>query len=252
LRLNCGAFTEQLLESELFGHQKGAFTGADAHKPGLLETAHGGSVLLDEIGELPARLQVKLLRVLEERRVLPVGAVKPRAIDVRFVAATNRDLEAEIARGAFRRDLYFRLAGATLLIPPLRERVGEIEELALRFLGDAARPAPSLSPAALVLLKRHGWPGNIRELRNVMECAALLATGGVVGPEHLELRAAELPRIAPPPLGLDDERARERERIIDALQECAGNQSRAAKRLGISRSTLVARLDEFRIPRPRR
>jgi len=259
VKLNCGAFTEALLESELFGHVKGAFTGADGNKPGLLETADRGTLLLDEVGELPPRLQVKLLRVLEERQVLAVGAVKPKRIDVRFIAATNRDLEAEIARGAFRRDLYFRLAGATLLIPPLRERLGELVPLARQILDEACaragRTPPLLRDEAIAALKRHAWPGNIRELRNVLERALLLGGDGAValGPEHLALPGtAELPRLSAPPLALDPERARERDRIVDALQECAGNQSRAAKRLGISRSTLVARLEEFQIPRPRR
>src|SRR5262249_27621981 len=156
--LNCAALSESLLESELFGHERGAFTGATHAKPGLLESAGGGTVLLDEIGELPKALQVKLLRVLEERQARRVGGLRPRSVDVRFISATNRDLEAEVARGAFRQDLFFRLNGVALVIPPLRERQAEIESLAREFVAEAtqrtcgtARP-PELAPEALAAL----------------------------------------------------------------------------------------------------
>src|SRR5215468_8388027 len=162
--LNCAALSESLIESELFGYEKGAFTNAVVTKPGLLETADGGTVFLDEVGELPLALQVKLLRVLEDRKLMRVGAVKPRTIDVRFVAATNRDLQAEIAAGRFREDLFFRLSGAAIRIPPLRERVAEIRALAREFVGGAV----AISEAAFARLEAHRWPGNIRELRNVM------------------------------------------------------------------------------------
>ncbi len=189
LRLNCAALSETLLESELFGHEKGAFTGAVAAKPGLLETADKGTVFLDEIGDLPSSMQVKLLRVIEERRVLRVGGLKSRAIDVRFIAATNRDLEVEVERGAFRQDLYFRLNGITLTIPPLRERQTEIAPLVELFVArssaEAGRPPLSLSPDSMSLLHRYSWPGNIRELKHMMERGVLLCQGDVIKPEHL-------------------------------------------------------------------
>jgi DNA-binding NtrC family response regulator len=246
LRLNCAALAENLLESELFGHEKGAFSGAVAAKPGLLETAEGGSVFLDELGDMPAALQAKLLRVLEERKVTRVGGLKPHAIDVRFISATHRDLEAEAARGSFRQDLYYRLNGISLHIPPLRERTSEIEPLAQLFIArvsaELGRAAPRLSPDARAWLEAHPWPGNIRELRNVIERAVLLSVGGELRPEHL---AASRP---PPSLPEGDERSR----IIAALDACAGNQTHAARLLGISRGTLVSRLAEYRIPRPRK
>ena len=286
VRINCGALTESLLESELFGHERGAFTGAAQTKPGLLETAAGGSVFLDEIGELPMSTQVKLLRVLEEKRVLRVGGLKPRPIDVRFIAATNRDLEAEIARGRFREDLYYRLNGVSLVIPPLRERVEEIEPLARAFADDACRrghrPPAHIAAAALEALRAYSWPGNIRELRNVMERAVLLAGDSAIAPEHLPLEKmratrrpappaepappaappaptpapapAAGPAEIPPAAGWWEENAdaRERERIVEALRAAEGNQTRAAQLLGISRRTLLNRLDKYQIPRPRK
>jgi DNA-binding NtrC family response regulator len=296
VKLHCAAFSDSLLESELFGHEKGAFTGAMGAKPGLLETAHGGTVLLDEIGELPLSTQVKLLRVLEERKVLRIGALSPRAIDVRFIAATNRDLEAEVARGRFRLDLYYRLNGVTLDVPPLRDRVDEIEPLAHTFIEQACkrlrrRDVPTLAPEALQRLRNYSWPGNIRELRNTIERAVLLCGRGPIRIEHLptEKMAATLPRVmmpragdlavaaastAPPnafdmnettlpfqrpadvvqgggPLRAEVD-ALERQRILDALEQCAGNQTRAAKMLGISRGKLVARLAAYALPRPRK
>ena len=317
LRLNCAALSEQLLESELFGHERGAFTGAVQAKPGLLETAHGGTVFLDELGEMPLSTQAKLLRVLEDRQVQRVGSLKPKPIDVRFVAATNRDLEAEIAAGRFRQDLYFRLNGIALTIPPLRERMDEIEGFANAFILHACQKSsrddiPVLSTQAVVLLKGYTWPGNIRELRNVMERAVLLCNEGVILPEHLPVekmgatvaappgpwnvrppdplrffprpppRAPPRPSPPPPrpssipppprfpgysdpPITIDEDdvgrptlrppRGRdegERERILWALERCAGNQTKAARLLGISRRTLVARLEEYNLPRPRK
>ncbi len=187
-RINCAALSESLLESELFGHEKGAFTGAAAQKVGLLEAAHEGTVFLDEIGELPLSIQAKLLRAVEHREVVRLGSTKPVAIDVRFIAATNRDLPAEVASGAFRRDLYFRLDGVTLVIPPLRERRGLIGPLALRFLEAANAKAgkPSrLGSDVLGALESYEWPGNVRELKAVIERAVLLARAGDIGVRHL-------------------------------------------------------------------
>jgi len=275
LRLNCAALAESLLESELFGYEKGAFTGAQVSKPGLLETAGGGTVFLDEIGELPITMQVKLLRVLEEREVLRVGGLQPRKIDVRFVAATNRDLEAEANRGTFRIDLYYRLDGATLIIPPLRDRLGEIEPLSRSLLADAARRMRStrnykLSSQAVDLLMAYRWPGNIRELRNVLERAVALCDGEVIGPEHLpvekltssfaarSLGNSKVVQSSTPARGTGEvdltgeQPDHERSRILAALNACAGNQSEAARRLGISRGTLINRIAAYGLPRPRK
>jgi two-component system response regulator AtoC len=281
--LNCAALSESLLESELFGHEKGAFTGALQAKAGLLESADGGTVFLDEIGEMPLSVQAKLLRVIEQREVTRVGAVRPRPIDVRFVSATHRDLEAEIARGRFRQDLYFRLSGISLALPPLRERVDEIEPLARSFVEQSCRAmrrrqVPSLAEEAVETLRRYQWPGNIRELRNVMERAVLLSSGDVIGREHLPVEKlgevlppsvhftapfASLPRpraaspepggesareTLPPAAGEIDERLA----ILQALEKHGGNQSLAAVALGMSRQTLIRRLQEYAIPRPRK
>jgi transcriptional regulator with PAS, ATPase and Fis domain len=270
LRLNCAAFSEQLLESELFGYERGAFSGATQAKPGLLETANGGTVLLDEVGELPLSTQAKLLRVLEDRQVLHLGGLKPRPIDVRFLAATNRDLEAAAARGTFREDLFFRLNGVTLVIPPLRERRAEILPIAQAILEDACsktrRRVPGIDAEARQMLLTYRWPGNVRELRNVIERALLLSSGGAITPAHLPVeKMASIPPPAPteqtlpppPPLSSPEElRARlddlERARITAALEQCGGNQTQAAKLLGISRRTLVTRIAEFGLPRPRK
>jgi DNA-binding NtrC family response regulator len=255
LAVNCAALSGTLLESELFGHEKGAFTGAGAARAGLLESAPGGTLFLDEIGELPAGLQAKLLRVLEAREVVRVGGVRPRPIDVRFVAATNRDIEAEVARGEFRRDLYYRLNGMTLVLPPLRARAGDIPALARRFLralaGDRQGGPPHLSAEALALLTTHSWPGNVRELRNVIERALLLCPDREIRVEHLPAdRLRPLPAAAPAPSVSGDRL--DRARVLAALAACGGNQSRAARQLGVSRKTLVARLDAYGVARPRK
>jgi two-component system response regulator AtoC len=252
--INCAALSESLLESELFGHERGAFTGAAAAKPGLLETAPGGTVLLDEIGELPLPSQAKLLRVIETRELTRVGGVRPRQVDIRFIAATNRDLPAEVARGAFREDLYYRLNGIMLTVPPLRERPGDIARLARAFAAEQARamsrPTPELSAAAMEALEADCWPGNIRELRNVVMRAVLLCNETILR-EHLP---PAFPRrvvsaASPPPAAEPDA---ERTRILAALADCGGNQSRAARQLGISRKVLIARLDSYGVARPRK
>jgi two-component system response regulator AtoC len=261
LRLNCGALSESLLESELFGHERGAFTSAVAAKPGLLETADGGVVLLDEIGEMPMNLQVKLLRVLEDKEVRRIGGVKSHPLDLRFIAATNRDLEKHAARGLFRVDLYYRLAGATIEVPPLRRRPGDIGPLVHAFLSHASRhavrhlAAPMISPEALALLRAYHWPGNIRELRNAIERAVLLAGNAMITPAHLPLdkmqsRAGESIAAADEPTEPFDDDARQT--VIDALAACGGNQSRAAKQLGMSRGALIRRLERYGVIRPRK
>jgi len=255
IRVNCAALTDSLIESELFGHEKGAFTGALRERAGLIEAADGGTVFLDEIGEVSLSVQSKLLRVLEERRVLRVGATAPRTVDVRFVAATNRDLEAEVEAGRFRRDLYFRLAGAVLALPPLRERPLEIEALARRFAVEAAsrlgQPAPELADAALAALRAHPWPGNVRELRNAIERAVLLVEGSTVELRHLPFTAA-VPAPARIANLAQDLAEIERERILAGLAACGGNQTRAAEALGIPRRTLIKRLIDYGVIRPRK
>jgi two-component system response regulator AtoC len=266
--INCAALSESLLESELFGYEKGAFTGATSAKVGLLEAAEGGTLFLDEVGEMPLSTQAKLLRVLETREVTRLGSVRPRRIDVRFIAATNRDLEVEVERGTFRRDLYFRLNGVSIRIPPLRERRSEIRPLAQSFLREICqelgRPEPSISDAVMTALEQNEWPGNVRELKNVIERAVLLCGGTTIGLEHLpEKRRSPVVRPALPPERSDlappareelpettPEPGEERKRIMDALAACAGNQSRAAKLLNMPRRTFVAKLDRYRIPRP--
>jgi two-component system response regulator AtoC len=263
VRINCAALPEPLLESELFGHERGAFTGAVQAKPGILETASGGTVFLDEIGEAPASTQAKLLHVLEHDEVMRVGATRARPVDVRFVAATNREIDAVLASGQFRRDLYFRLAGVPLRLPPLRDRLGELAAIARSFA------SAQLSPEAISKLETYGWPGNLRELRNVVGRAALLSGGDIIRSEHIvfdELRLAQdsaAPRVAPsqPPVPPDRASTRtlgeeirgiERDRIVAALERFGGHQGKAAEHLGISRRTLTNKLNELGLPRPRK
>jgi DNA-binding NtrC family response regulator len=255
VKLNCAALSVTLLESELFGHERGAFTGAEQAKKGLFESADGGTVLLDEVGELPLEIQAKLLRVVEERAVLRVGSLTPIAVDVRFIAATNRDLASEVEAGRFRRDLYYRLSGFVLEIPPLRERRSEILPLAKSFADKA------IDAGAAELLRGYAWPGNVRELRNVMRRASILCDGSTIRVEHLplaELRG-EMLDVRPqkyakgtPSASLTPEEAKERDRIIDALEKCIGNQTRAAEMLGISRRKLIDRMERYDVPRPRK
>jgi two-component system, NtrC family, response regulator AtoC len=279
LALNCAAISESLLEGELFGNERGAYTGASQARPGLLESANGGTVFLDEVGDLPLSIQVKLLRVLEERRILRVGGRTPVPIDVRFVSATNRDLEAEVSRGNFRQDLFYRLNGLSITIPPLRERQREILPLAQRFAESAARQvgreAPRISEEAAELLLGYAWPGNVRELKNVIGRAIVVAED-VIGPsalpDALRRSAGHPPPSVPPPSGAvpppsgadvdptpsQNQSLRgqlaglERQRIMEALEKCHGNQTAAAELLGMSRRTLVSRLAEYDLPRPRK
>jgi DNA-binding NtrC family response regulator len=250
--LSCAALPEHLLESELFGYDKGAFSGADAHKPGLFELAHQGTIFLDEIGELDPKMQVKLLRVLDGVPYYRLGGTKKVAVDVRVVAATNQDLEAAVAEGRFRSDLYHRLSQITLRVPPLRKRMEDIAPLARHFLANQD-PGLRFSDAAVDALTAHGWSGNIRELRNVVTKAAVLAQGAVIEADELAFAAAEPDRMAPIPVhGVRPASARvngstsldgmERRAIMEALEATGGHQQRAAARLGISRRTLSRKL----------
>ncbi len=262
VKLNCAAVPEQLLESELFGHERGAFSGAEATKPGLFEQADGSTMLLDEIGEMNAMLQAKLLRVLEDKRVRRVGATQERRVDVRIVAATHRDLRAAVTEGRFRQDLYYRLSAMVLRIPPLRERRREIPLLADRFAAEVAKQANtrpvSITPSAMAALQGYDWPGNIRELRNVVAAAAVTCSGGEIELRHLPAevagdgfeaavetadidRTTETHAIGEMPLE-DELRSIERRRITEALEQCEGNQTKAAKLLGMPRRTLVRKL----------
>jgi DNA-binding NtrC family response regulator len=257
--VNCGALPEQLLESELFGHEKGAFSGADRAKPGLFETADGGVLLLDEIADLPLALQPKLLRALENGEVRRVGATESRNLDVRVIAATNRDLDAEVLAGRFREDLFYRLNVLHISTPPLRERAADIPLLAEHFLhsdkaeGNAVNlPRPRrISPEAMALLTTYPWPGNVRELRNAIQRAAVVATGEEVRPEDLPTRIREASRAAPL-VGESADRAlplRDVERlyILEVLRQAGGNKSRAAELLGLDRKTLYRKLEEYRL-----
>jgi DNA-binding NtrC family response regulator len=324
LKLNCAALPDSLLEAELFGYEKGAFTGATTAKPGLFEAAHGGTVFLDEIGEIGLATQVKLLRVLECGEFLRMGSVVPLKIDVRYIAATNRDLPRLIAAGQFRADLYFRLNGVSLEVPSLSERRDEIEPLARHFARRAAErlgaSEPSFDESARSALHAHAWQGNVRELRNAIDRAVVLCGGRTISATHLLLAPTDLDspdgeetelhafrttqgsgadtlarsaRVAPeraravteeplggrhlwpadepptappstqrmalpspetsgPPDFKTEVRALERLRIVEALERHAGNQSRAAAALGISRHTLMKRLEVYNLARPRK
>ena len=259
VRVNCAQYNPQLLESELFGHEQGAFAGATRSKIGVFEAAQGGTLFLDEIGELPVSAQVKLLRVIEERRIRRVGSTESRDLDIRLVTATHRDLKLESQSGQFRRDLYFRLSGVTIPIPPLRERAAEIVPLAMLFAARFAAPHPpsELSDDAKQALLRHPWPGNVRELRNAVEQAVALSDGIILG-EHLRLEAAPArsPLLPSGSAGASTPlrgqmQSLERQRIVDALERSNGNQSRAAELLGMPRRTFVDKLRRYNIPRPR-
>jgi transcriptional regulator with GAF, ATPase, and Fis domain len=240
LTLNCGAISPQLLESELFGHVRGAFTGAVSDKTGLLAAAHTGTVFLDEVGELPKELQVKLLRTLQFGEVQPVGSTRPRTVDVRFLAATNRDLDQEVRENRFREDLLYRLNAITLRLPPLRERRDDILPLFHHFLATAAekagRPVPGVPRRLEQALERHDWPGNVRELENeARRLLALTPSGRPLSAEHLSHRLTQAAAVASRPAAGP---ASEKERIEQHLRQAGGNRSQAARSLGISREWL--------------
>jgi DNA-binding NtrC family response regulator len=263
IALDCGAIPEALLESELFGYERGAFSGAERKREGHFQLAQGGTLFLDEIANLPFGLQAKLLRVLQERQLQPLGGSKPVALDVRFVAASNHDLEKEAAAGRFRQDLFFRLAEFRISIPALRERPEDIAPLAQRFLEETGvelrRPVRGLEPEALALLQAHAWPGNVRELRNVIRQAVLQCQGFSLTPEDLARvlkplaagpRAAAQPSPAGATLTAVGQAAREsaeRQAISEALRESKGNILRASKQLGVDNKTLHVKLKKYRI-----
>lgn len=267
VKLHAASISPTLLESELFGHERGAFTGAHRTRVGLIEQAHQGTLFVDEVGELPPETQVKLLRVLEDRRVRRVGSEKEKVVDFRLIAATHRDVEEEVRQGRFRSDLYFRLATFTVRLPALRDRRNEVESLASNLLARWATARnttpPSIDAAALQALVGYDWPGNIRELKSVLERSAIVSNGRVVRVDDLPLEDMRRRTANTPALASSGERSHdaseplgdgldvERERIARALRECGGNQTRAAAMLGISRRTLVYKLDVVGLPRPR-
>lgn len=256
--VNCGAIAETLLESELFGHARCSFSGATQDRTGLFEAAEGGTLLLDEIGEIPPSMQVKLLRTLQEREIRRVGENKSRPIDVRIVAATNRDLAQEVAKGNFRQDLYYRMDVVALHVPPLRERREDILPLAGALLAEAAlrmkRRIPSLAPDTADQLLRHDWPGNVRELENAMERAVALSSGTRLEMEDLPADVLKTDSVAvSTPRGttrpLEDV---EREHILAVLERNAGNQTRTAEQLRIGSATLYRKLKSFGVITPRK
>jgi len=251
MKVNCAALNENLLESELFGHAKGAYTGADRARIGRFEAAHGGTIFLDEIGDIPLSIQVKLLRVLEEREIERVGEQKPISVDVRIISATNRDLDDMVRAGTFREDLYFRINVFPLHCPALRERSEDIPAIVQRFIRtNAARSGKKilgLTPEALEALDRYDWPGNVRELRNAIEYAFVLCASGGIGLQHLPPKIAKgLPVCLPEPL---DEAFLENEKsaLVGVLRRSGGNQSEAARQLGVSRVTIWKRIKKHGI-----
>jgi DNA-binding NtrC family response regulator len=271
--VNCAALPEGLLESELFGHERGAFTGAVGSKPGKFELAHGGTLLLDEISEMPLALQAKLLRVLQEREVDRLGGKKPLPIDIRVISATNRDLRQMIRTGTFREDLFYRLNVVPLRLFPLRERTDDIEPLARSFFSKRGYSGAALTPTALHQLKQYSWRGNVRELFNVLERAAIVAQGGMIASEHLLLEeesgqrndagvtglasnesltgtrvgaldASRIPQVANASLSVKE---MEEQLIFETLKKVDGNRTQAAKLLGISVRTLRNKLKQYRL-----
>ncbi|MCB9543545.1 MAG: sigma-54 dependent transcriptional regulator [bacterium] len=255
--VNCASIPETLIESQLFGHERGAFTGAHARQPGLFEVASGGTLFLDEIGELPPPAQARLLRVLQEGEIRPVGAARPRPVDTRIIAATHRDLAAMVDAGNFRRDLYFRLRVIEITLPPLRDRGDDIDALAdmllqktLRRLG---RPPATFDPDARRALRRHPWPGNVRELENAVERAVILSAGGPITPADLGLgpTTTTAPPLALPALDADDVSLEAYFRAYVLTHQDHQSETEIARRLGISRKSLWERRQRLGLPRPK-
>jgi transcriptional regulator with GAF, ATPase, and Fis domain len=256
IAINCAALPDQLLESELFGHERGAFTGAVSSKPGRIEQANGGVLFLDEVGEMAPSVQAKLLRVLEEREFMRLGSTRVVHADIRVIAATNRDLHAAIQRGEFREDLYYRLGVFEISLPPLRDRLDDILDLADSFLEEigetVGRPAAGIARDAKDHLLAYSWPGNVRELRNAIERAVILADGGVIRSEHLPVAprpaaaAAPIDSAATPlPAGGISLEAIERSLVVKALTQARHNKTRAAKLLGLTRAQLYSRIEKY-------
>jgi DNA-binding NtrC family response regulator len=256
--VNCAAISRELVESELFGHEKGAFTGASARRIGRFESAHEGTIFLDEIGDMPLETQAKVLRVLQERSFERVGGSKPITVDVRVVAATHRDLEAEVARGGYRADLYYRLRVVELVVPPLRERLEDLPSLVGRFLDQLSerlgREKKCVSDGAMARLARHTWPGNVRELRNIIEQAAVLASGERI--EETDLRLTDAVAVTPAGSDVSTSFAEAKRRAVEhfertyltlALERHGGNISQAAEAIGMARQSLQQKLKELGI-----
>jgi len=255
VNITCSALPEQLLESELFGHERGAFTDARQQKRGLLETADGGTVFLDEIGEMTPGLQAKLLRFLEDRTFKRVGGLNDIRVDVRVIAATNRSLDDEVRAGRFREDLFYRLQVMPVRLPPLRERVGDIRLLVAHYIDrynrEFRKRVRGLQPGAQAMLDQYRWPGNVRELRNAIERAMLLADNGLLGAEDFATlsKAATPATFRLPPEGVDLETV-ERQLVIQALQRAGGNQTQAGHLLGINRDQVRYRIEKFGLTKP--
>ena len=255
VNITCSALPEQLLESELFGHERGAFTDARQQKRGLLETADGGTVFLDEIGEMTPGLQAKLLRFLEDRTFKRVGGLNDIRVDVRVIAATNRSLDDEVRAGRFREDLFYRLQVMPVRLPPLRERVGDIRLLVAHYIDrynrEFRKRVRGLQPGAQTMLDQYRWPGNVRELRNAIERAMLLADNGLLGAEDFATlsKAATPATFRLPPEGVDLETV-ERQLVIQALQRAGGNQTQAGHLLGINRDQVRYRIEKFGLTKP--
>jgi len=254
--VNCGAIPEALLESELFGHARGAFTGATAERRGLFEEAHGGTLFLDEIGELPPALQVKLLRALQEGEVRRVGDNASRPVDARVIAATSRELEDEVAAGRFRADLFYRINVVRLHLPPLRDRSGDVADLALHFVATYGHrlglDVRGIAPAAMRRLLEYPWPGNVRELENVIERAVVLTDGTEIGVEQLPAAVRAPDAAAGASVGGDGDLSvkrgterLERELIQRALARTGGNRTRAAQLLELSHRALLYKIREY-------
>ena len=255
IKVNCAALNEALLESELFGHVKGAYTGAHKSREGRFEAAHGGDIFLDEIGDLPLSTQVKLLRVLEEKVVERVGDHQPISVDVRFISATNRDLSALIAKGAFRDDFYYRINVIPIHIPRLRERIEDIPLLARSFFNrillKSEKKLDGISKAAMDRIMAYAWPGNARELKSAFEFAFVSCPGGMIGPEHLppQITATDLPEPveSEPVAGTQSLDEIKRQRLMDALAQSDGNRTEAARLLGISRTSVWKQIKRYNL-----